>query len=223
MKHPTQKNELTHRQQCNQQSFRLNLYCFMPPYQCVPMERVKVPTDIALKPPPGTYAQIYSRSGLVATHCTLKVAQLIQTTVATSPFYCTTVTKIPFHIHIGDCIAQLVFHSIVTPNPNIVSDLDTTTRGEKGFGSTGQDHIKVTATISSLSITPSEGDSAPHTHNSKETTATNVPDILYQIWIHNDPFDNLLSYNIKITGDHPTLGMIFKSCPTRNHPKLISM
>ncbi len=42
-----------------------------------------------------------------------------------------------FTIHAGDRIAQLILELIVTPQVLEVEDLDATTRGEGGFGSTG--------------------------------------------------------------------------------------
>jgi dUTP pyrophosphatase len=43
---------------------------------------------------------------------------------------CATVAK-------GDRIAQLVLECIVTPDVEVVEDLDDTSRGAGGFGSTG--------------------------------------------------------------------------------------
>ena len=44
-----------------------------------------------------------------------------------------------FVIKRGERIAQLLFHVIATPNLDQVAELDDTTRGEGGFGSTGKD------------------------------------------------------------------------------------
>ena len=44
----------------------------------------------------------------------------------------------PFHIEIGDRIAQLVFLPIVQAEFNIVQDFERTERGEGGFGHSGK-------------------------------------------------------------------------------------
>ena len=43
----------------------------------------------------------------------------------------------PFHVFHGDRIAQLVFNKIEQPEFELVEELDSTDRGEGGFGSTG--------------------------------------------------------------------------------------
>jgi dUTP pyrophosphatase len=42
-----------------------------------------------------------------------------------------------FVIALGDCVAQLILECIVTPEVEIVGDLDATDCGANGFGSTG--------------------------------------------------------------------------------------
>lgn len=42
-----------------------------------------------------------------------------------------------FEVKMGDRIAQLILEKIVTPEVLEVEDLDSTLRGESGFGSTG--------------------------------------------------------------------------------------
>ncbi|KAJ1420085.1 dUTPase-like [Sesbania bispinosa] len=42
-----------------------------------------------------------------------------------------------FEVKVGDRIAQLIIQKIVTPDVAEVEDLDSTIRGESGFGSTG--------------------------------------------------------------------------------------
>lgn len=123
-----------------------------------PMQRVKLPTDIALQPPPGTYAQIYSRSGLAANH-------LLDVKGGTiDPDYHGNITILihnhsnnPFPVNIGDRIAELVFHSIATPMPITVKNLDSTNRGSNGFGSTGiqlPDAPAATPSTIQRSVTP---------------------------------------------------------------------
>lgn len=46
-------------------------------------------------------------------------------------------SDLDFDVKAGDRIAQLIVHVIVTPEVVEVEDLDVTTRGAGGFGSTG--------------------------------------------------------------------------------------
>lgn len=43
----------------------------------------------------------------------------------------------PYHVHAGDKIAQLIIMPYLTPELELVDDLDDTERGDNGFGSTG--------------------------------------------------------------------------------------
>jgi dUTP pyrophosphatase len=83
-----------------------------------PLQRAKVPTDLALCPPQGTYGQIHSRSGLAATHCLDVTAGTID------PDYRGNIVVLlhnhslqPYTVCIGDRIAQLIFHHVATPTP----------------------------------------------------------------------------------------------------------
>jgi dUTP pyrophosphatase len=44
----------------------------------------------------------------------------------------------PYHIKAGDKIAQMLLHTLITCPIEEVDSLDSTTRGEKGFGSSGR-------------------------------------------------------------------------------------
>lgn len=46
-------------------------------------------------------------------------------------------SDVDFEVKVGDRIAQLIIEEILTPNVLEVEDLDSTVRGEGGFGSTG--------------------------------------------------------------------------------------
>ncbi|KAM3194733.1 hypothetical protein ACQJBY_071022 [Aegilops geniculata] len=46
-------------------------------------------------------------------------------------------SEVDFVVKPGNCIAQMIIQVIVTPEVAEVEDLDTTVRGEGGFGSTG--------------------------------------------------------------------------------------
>lgn len=46
-------------------------------------------------------------------------------------------SDVDFEVKVGDRIAQMILEKIVTPDVAEVQDLDSTLRGEGGFGSTG--------------------------------------------------------------------------------------
>lgn len=99
-----------------------------------------VPTGIAISLPKGYEAQVRPRSGLAAKH---------GITVVNSPgtidsdyrgeikVILTKLTPDHYTINEGERIAQLVITKVEQPILEEVEDLDSTDRGEKGFGSTG--------------------------------------------------------------------------------------
>ena len=105
-----------------------------------PGKSTLVPTGLAMSLPGGYEAQVRPRSGLAAK---------FGVTVLNSPGtidsdYRGEVKVIlinhgdePFEINDGDRIAQMVIASVVQATVIAVEELDTTTRGAGGFGSTG--------------------------------------------------------------------------------------
>ncbi len=105
-----------------------------------PGDSALVPTGISIQLPPGTEAQVRPRSGLALQH---------QITVLNSPGtidegYRGEIGVIlinhgrhPFKVDIGMKIAQMVVQPVLRVNVETSEELSNTTRGEKGFGSTG--------------------------------------------------------------------------------------
>jgi dUTP pyrophosphatase len=104
-----------------------------------PQSTAVVSTGLAVAVPPGTYGRVAPRSGLAAKHSIgvgagvvdggfrgeLKVV-LFNHDIERS-----------FAVRPGDRIAQLVLECIRTPDVEVCDELDDTTRGSGGFGSTG--------------------------------------------------------------------------------------
>jgi dUTP pyrophosphatase len=109
-------------------------------YECMVPARGKalVKTDLSIAIPVGTYARVAPRSGLAWKHSIDVGAGVIDADyrgpVGVILF---NHSDTDFTIHAGDRIAQLILELIVTPQVLEVEDLDATTRGEGGFGSTG--------------------------------------------------------------------------------------
>jgi dUTP pyrophosphatase len=96
-----------------------------------------IPTDLKISVPSGTYGRIASRSSLSVKniHVTAGVIDEdypspVNIVLHNGGFTTFTVKK-------GDKIAQLICKKILYPALLEVAVLDTTQRGEKGFGSTG--------------------------------------------------------------------------------------
>jgi dUTP pyrophosphatase len=106
-----------------------------------PGERARVPTGLALAIPQGYEVQVRPRSGLAAKH---------GLTVCNAPgtidsdyrgelqVLLVNLGQEPFTIERGLRIAQLVVAPVVQMPLLEVDELDSTTRGEGGFGSTGK-------------------------------------------------------------------------------------
>jgi dUTP pyrophosphatase len=97
----------------------------------------KIPLDITIVPPPGTYIQIHPRSGLATKGITI-YAGVIDPDYRgpISVLMCNSIDQ-KYQVHSGDRIAQLIFQNVTTPVLLQQDTLDTTERAENVFGSTG--------------------------------------------------------------------------------------
>ena len=100
--------------------------------------RALAPTGIAISVPPGTYGRIAPRSGLAVKHGIDIGAGVIDFD------YLGEIMIVMFNhgdadyaINAGDRVAQLILEKIETPAVLEVKELQKTTRGALGFGSTG--------------------------------------------------------------------------------------
>jgi dUTP pyrophosphatase len=106
-----------------------------------PLERMAVPTGLALALPPGYEGQVRPRSGLALKHG----VTLLNSPGTIDADYRGEVHAIlvnlsqePFTLRRGDRVAQLVVAPVTTAELQEVSVLDSTPRGQGGFGSTGR-------------------------------------------------------------------------------------
>lgn len=110
-----------------------------------PGEIVKIPTGIAIGLEAGTVGLVYPRSGLASKHG-ITLANCVG--VIDSDYRgeilvpVTNHSSVPFTIHNGDRIAQLVVSPILLPEIEEAGELDETERGAGGFGSTGWEKLK---------------------------------------------------------------------------------
>jgi dUTP pyrophosphatase len=105
------------------------------------LERMAVPTGLAIALPPGYEGQVRPRSGLALKHG----ITLLNSPGTVDADYrgevqvvLVNLSREPFTLRRGDRIAQLVVAPVTQGTIQEVELLDTTPRGEGGFGSTGR-------------------------------------------------------------------------------------
>src|SRR5436853_7231914 len=90
--------------------------------------------------PSGTYTRIAPRSGLAAKHSIDIGAGIIdQDYRGEIKVILINHSKYPYQVRPGDRIAQLKLEKILIATPRKIEVLDGTTRGDRGFRSTGYD------------------------------------------------------------------------------------
>merc|ERR1711988_2046174 len=100
--------------------------------------KVIAKTDISIRVPDGTYGRIAPRSGLSAKHHIDVGAGVIdQDYTGNVGVVLFNHAQVEFEIKKGDRIAQLICEKIEYPEIEEVTSLNSTERGEGGFGSTG--------------------------------------------------------------------------------------
>ena len=107
-----------------------------------PRQLVRIPTGIAIAlPGPEYVALVYARSGLGIKHgITLSngVGVIDSDYRGEIMVGLTNLSDVPYTVQPGDRIAQLVVTPVVLPEVELAVELDDTSRGTGGFGSTGQ-------------------------------------------------------------------------------------
>jgi dUTP pyrophosphatase len=111
-------------------------------YTLEPGERARIPTGVAVAIPRGYAGFVMVRSGLAARHgiACVNAPGLIDAGYRGElvVILLNTDRHEPFQIHRGDRIAQLVLQKVIEATTVEVDELDETTRGDGGFGSTGR-------------------------------------------------------------------------------------
>lgn len=103
------------------------------------MNRAMVATGIAIALPQSTAGFIWTRSGLAYKHGMDVLAGVIDSDYRGGiGVVLQNHSGNPFVIQHGDRIAQLLIQPLVQVDMMVVTDLDSTDRGDGGFGSTGK-------------------------------------------------------------------------------------
>jgi len=100
--------------------------------------KVIAKTDISIRVPDGTYGRVAPRSGLAAkSHLDVGAGVIDQDYTGNVGVVLFNHAQTDFEIKKGDRIAQLICEKIEYPEIEEVTSLNSTERGEGGFGSTG--------------------------------------------------------------------------------------
>ena len=104
-----------------------------------PQERILVKTGICIEVPEGYYGRIAPRSGMALKYGIDVMAGVIDSDYRgeIGVLLYNTDRNIPFHIKIGDRIAQLIIEKYFNFDIKVVETISTSERGDGGFGSTG--------------------------------------------------------------------------------------
>ncbi len=105
-----------------------------------PHGRALVHTGLRVAPPPHTHIEIRPRSGLALKHgiTVLNAPGTVDSDYRGELMVLLfNTSETPFEIHTGDRIAQAVFMRHLDVRWTPAASFDKTTRGDKGFGSTG--------------------------------------------------------------------------------------
>lgn len=113
----------------------------LEPIVLAPMQRVLVPTGIAIAMPGGLEAQIRPRSGLAFKHgitCLNTPGTIDADYRGEIKVLLINLGQEPFTIARGERIAQMVFQEVPETELTEVEELPETVRGAGGFGHTGK-------------------------------------------------------------------------------------
>lgn len=100
-------------------------------------QRKLISTGVKIKLPIGTYGRIAPRSGLATKGISVDAGVIDRDYTGEIRVLLVNKSDINFVVNTGDRIAQLIVERIAQVDIEIVDQLEDTTRGTKGFGSTG--------------------------------------------------------------------------------------
>ena len=112
--------------------------------QCVTLqvfERILVPTGIFLELPEGYEAQVRPRSGLAIKHgitCLNAPGTIDSDYRGEIKVILINLGNLPHQVQHGDRIAQLIISKVERASFDLVQELNTSQRGQGGFGHTGK-------------------------------------------------------------------------------------
>ena len=225
-------------------SIGLDLHSDAPEFTLQPGETRTISTGISATAPPGTYLRIAPRSGLTVKKHLHTLAGVID------PDYTGDIGVVlhnfgtkPQTIKQRDRIAQLIAEKASKPTVMETTTLNSTARGDKGFGSTDKiprPQVKIppipinaaptaaaaasvyfmrTCEVLSDITQTNSHDVSTKIHNI--STDMNLTfDMPFDIDLSSSPFDTFTDREVQIKGDHPTLGLQLEYNELHNLPQL---
>lgn len=170
----------------------------------LPGDITLIPTDIAIVCPAGTYGRIAPRSGLIVKRHLDVPAGVVDVDYRGNLLVAMqNIGKEKQHLPAGTKIAQLVIEKIANVNVQEKATLDSTKRGDAGFGSTD----KATPPSFNPYAPPSTIDVVPCNPDEITPTVRSFSSPAHHIYISSCPFGPTLIVPITVKGDHPTLGL----------------
>ena len=168
-----------------------------------------IPTDLAITPPPNSYMRIAPRSGLtIKNHLTTLAGVIDPDYTGNIGIVVHNFGKVSQTIQPKQKIAQIIFENAMCPRMKSVDNINKTSRGSAGFGSTDI-HSEIKTSIA--------------TANTSTTSDLSLSfDLPYHIELSSDPFDFKTSRRISTKTAHPTLGLSTTLCPIYKRIKLDS-
>lgn len=97
-----------------------------------------IDTGVHIELPPNTVGMLKSKSGLNVKHGITSEGVIDVGYTGSIRVKLYNHSEKPYELKAGDKISQLVIMPILTPNFELVDELEETERGEKGFGSSGR-------------------------------------------------------------------------------------
>ena len=199
-------------------SIDLDIHYSRPQVTIPSQHMVTLETDISIQPPKGTYVRIAPQSGLAHKHQLHVLAGVIDSDYrGTIKVMLQNLGPDPVTITPGQRIAQMICEQAQTPDVIVSEELAPTKRNTSGFGSTKtsiplSNHIKTNIIPFDTSELLHEPDNtSPHVIDSalihNMTTVIEPP---VNVYLTDDPFDNLVTIDVKTFGHHPTLGIVLQ-------------
>lgn len=105
----------------------------------VPHERALVSTGVAIAIPGGYVGLVWDKSGLATKHGISTIAGVIDSGYRGEIMVAVmNISSEPYTFNVGDKVAQLLVQQVSQASFTETDILDESTRGDKGFGSTGK-------------------------------------------------------------------------------------
>lgn len=104
----------------------------------LPLHGIGIRTGVHIQLPPGTVGMLKSKSGLNVKHGITSEGVIDEGYTGSIVVKLYNHTLDDYRVRIGDKISQLVVVPVLTPELELVDELNGGERGENGFGSTGR-------------------------------------------------------------------------------------